>query len=225
MRTYGNHRTYHEPRLEGRRVSSCTLSLSDCDHCWVEGPESATIHVDCFCLFRKIYERGDAIRRLWIVSTWRQPWHPLERLDLPTTVCLDGFMQNASKMFTGFRRLPPEVALMIKEELGPHAVTRYSCVTQMVSNLARSTQSSGATFLPLCEVEFWTRWQAACPSGGVRRKPFMRLTIDCLGLRDVEQVDNVESGHYTSSDSLAYVVERSELFFGVLIRLEVCRSV
>lgn len=50
----------------------------------------------------------------------------------------------------------------------------------------------------------------------------MRLSIDSLGLREIEQLPSMPAGQASQSETQTFVVQDIETFYGVLALFEVC---
>jgi hypothetical protein len=88
----------------------CRLALHG-----ITGCECATIHADCFNLFRSICTHGNGLRRLLLATVWRQAWDGSADLRLPPEIDAFGWMQLAARVcdLPRLESIPAELTYMI----------------------------------------------------------------------------------------------------------------
>ena len=193
-------------RVEGLDFRLC--SSDGCTGC-LASSEAATIHSDCFALFRAGCASPDALDRLWRVAAWRRPWRTAPLLDLPDAADLPLFGVRVLAERCGMPRLgsvTAEIVAMIRSHSASAAFWRLACALQLARELDSVTDNEPVS-MPLRAVG---RWRRGCPppvaSAPDRSSPFVRLTIDSHGISEVEGLPDWPEHGPRRFDHLAFAV-------------------
>ncbi|KAK4210339.1 hypothetical protein QBC37DRAFT_442797 [Rhypophila decipiens] len=208
----------------GRTANSCWHP--DCHPCLgsATSPEAAPVHFDCLRLFqRHCSVRGRAaFERLWIVTSWRSPWHrarppclSAEPLDRDTLMTLSGF-GGLPPLY----KLPLELAEMIRHHSADSVFWRCLMALRVAKHVSRTKPGAFST-MPLRQVLSWER-------GGklelvVRSsKPHQTLviTLDSAGVCKIERVSHRPPSWGGSRGRFAFIVEEEEFLPNVIVQLK-----
>lgn len=176
--------------------------------------ESATLHHDCFEVFRQQYTESDALDRLWTLSLWRVPWRGATRIFLPQKPMLGSQSIDKLALKLGLAPLagmPPEIILMI------HSYSESATFWRLVAALdiaavfkVTPTDELTATYA-LRRIAFWERGQAPDVPADKGLPPFIRFTIDAFGIKRIERLPDHEPTYPgTRFDDLAFVIENQK---------------
>ncbi|KAL7932360.1 hypothetical protein V8C35DRAFT_308166 [Trichoderma chlorosporum] len=179
------------------------------DVTYEEEPESATIHTDCFNLFRRSCTDEQAIHRLLLAAVWRSPWAGAAKFEVATTYDVTGLIQLAAKAcdMPRLETMPTELKGLVWQELitQPSTVTRYHSVMSLAADSSRQDFNQQAT-VPIGNVGPWERGQA--PANEEQDlAPFIRITIDSQGLKRIERLAQRPELISQASDTELYIVE------------------
>lgn len=201
--------------------------MPDCKKC-LDGFESATIHADCLSLFSSRCTAKDKYRRLWAASLAMTAWQAGSSLLLPPQRVLDreiSFVDDAlgTNMLT---KLPPEIACMVLDLLGPYATRRYSVTAEQAAKLSLKQTLSQTLKLP--NIQNWERDGSDLPlicHDSPDAPPYMRICIDSNGIRQIERIPNPPI-HHKHCNSLRrdrlFIIERADLLTPVEAQFQVC---
>ncbi|KAI1104521.1 hypothetical protein F4804DRAFT_306751 [Jackrogersella minutella] len=170
-------------------------------------PEAATIHVDCFLLFRQRYNSTDILQRLWISAAWRTPWRdgPTSSIDDEHTTIPD-ISAVGSCLVPILRCLPPEIVQLIREYSAESLLWRFGLALGLSLRLS-SLSTSGelvSTLLPNCLT--WERDSLSAPAMcSVSQLRIIRLTIDSFGIKKIERLPEIPSYNPRRSDRSTFV--------------------
>lgn len=162
-----------------------------CSECH-DSPEAATVHIDCFSLFkREASIHKHALRRLFQFSIWRTPWKntPTTGLRESSAVSRPTLALLAEKL--GFHnilcRLPEEIICDIREASEDAPLWSIGRALDLVKLLS-APPSGDLVAMPLDEVICWKRGDLL-PTTSTTMKPLpvIRLTLDSVGLSKVER--------------------------------------
>lgn len=122
----------------------------------------------------------------------------------------------------GLESLPAEVLHMIWDFGLPRALCRYSSALDFIDGLyTDKCEDDGLLSIPLVDVESWRR-NSLPVIGKNANKPFVRLTVDYQGLREIETFKAKPLEESCRSTTFAYIVENAELLSGVIAQFKVC---
>ncbi|KAF5720394.1 hypothetical protein FMUND_4216 [Fusarium mundagurra] len=156
---------------------------------------------------------------IWVASAWKFPWRhrPPQRkprLDLTdmTLVSIGGPVAEAIGI-SGLELLPPEVIQMVRSYIPDNPLWRYSLIQNVAEEMLRPSQNpfetgQVATSLSLAAVKSWERGvqgvETACDES--ESKSFIvRLTVDCLGLKEIQRLHDWPEYNHTRSNTYTYV--------------------
>lgn len=187
-----------------------------CELC-ASAAESATIHVDCFNLFVKQCQAPNKLQRLWVASTWRDPWSKSPPSILNPAAyrwdCINGIAKRYN--LPEFQRLPPELQLMIWNYSRPRLLERYCSVSALADFLSKS-QPDSLTTLPLDGLHQWTRGgDPTAANSAMGEGSTIHLTIDVQGLKQIGRTSQQSSMANSPRGETAYVVATPEHCLGV----------
>ena len=193
---------------------------SFCNRCTV-APDSATIHADCFNLFRQRSLAEDGLVRLWISSAWRQPWTAVTTLRLsPRTDIARGIRLAAEVCdIPKLNSLPLELAEMIHTFSQSSTIWRYAAVLELVDTLSAADVHELVS-IPLRKISAWSRSTSPTILSNVS-KPLIRLTMDSWGLKSIERLYEAPELSGKQADALAYIVEPESSFTNVTVDFKV----
>ncbi|KAF7563625.1 hypothetical protein G7046_g544 [Stylonectria norvegica] len=185
-----------------------------CNRCTV-APDSATVHPDCFNLFRQRCLAEDGLFRLWTASAWRQPWTAVTTLRLsPRTDVARGTRLAAEICdIHKMNSLPLELAEMIYTFSHLSTIWRYAAVLQLVDALS-AAGADELVSMPILKISAWSRSNRPIILPSVD-KPFIRLTMDSWGLKSIERLGEAPEISGKQGDALVYIVEPESSFTGV----------
>jgi hypothetical protein len=84
-----------------------------------------------------------------------------------------------------------------------------------------SYQSDNLFSIPLLRVVSWKRGSQPVISDHDSEQPFMRLTIDSLGVKEIEQLNDYPQSRSWRTDAYVFVVLGQACFAGVVAHLKV----
>lgn len=195
------------------RVIFCrTLKCQLC----ASAAESATIHVDCFILFVKQCRAPNKLQRLWVASTWRDPWSksPLSILNPPAYRwdCINEIAKRYN--LPEFQKLPPELQLMIWNYSRPRLLERYCSVSALAAFLSKS-QPDSLTTLPLDGLHQWTRGVDPISASALGEGSTIHITIDTQGLKQIGRTSQQTLMANSRRDEASYAIATPEQCIGV----------
>ncbi|TXC04381.1 hypothetical protein FocTR4_00000426 [Fusarium oxysporum f. sp. cubense] len=138
----------------------------------------------------------------WTVASWKFPWRhrPPQRkprLDLAdTTLVSIGGPVAESICIPGLASLPQEVLQMVRSYIPSNLLWRYSLIQSTAEEMSRPFQNpfepeQDATCFSLAAVKAWKRgvqgMDAACDESESELF-IVRLTVDCLGLKEIQRL-------------------------------------
>ena len=190
-----------------------------CTRC-LTADESATIHTDCFNLFRRRCRAENKLQRLWVTATWRYPWRQAPPLVLPPDDIWDPIDDVARICrIPGLRRLPAEIKQIIWDYSQPNIIGRFSAVKRLADSLS-TPQQDELVALPLCDVGTWHRGEdpITCKTA---MNPIVRLTVDSWGLKRIDRDSKSTKAREYRKDRHVFVVERPERLSGISVVFKV----
>ncbi|KAF5609153.1 uncharacterized protein FSUBG_4163 [Fusarium subglutinans] len=189
-----------------------------CKMCELACP-SVTIHANCYRVFQQSYCREDAMEAIWVASAWKSPWRhrPARRkprLDLTdmTLVSIGGPVAEAIGI-PGLALLPSEVLQMVRFYIPNNLLWRYSLIQNISEEMSRPFQNPfepqhDATRFALAAVKAWKRELKVADTtrDESESEPFIvRLTVDCLGLKEIQRLKDWPEYNHIRSNTCAYV--------------------
>ncbi|EXA51634.1 hypothetical protein FOQG_03490 [Fusarium oxysporum f. sp. raphani 54005] len=156
---------------------------------------------------------------IWVASAWKFPWRhrPPQRkprLDLTDTtlVSIGGPVAEAI-CIPGLASLPQEVLQMVRSYIPSNLLWRYSHIQGTAEEMSRPFQNllepeQDATRFSLAAVKAWKRgvqgMDAACDESEAELF-IVRLTVDCLGLKEIQRLQDWPGYNHIRSNTCAYV--------------------
>ncbi|KAH7208007.1 hypothetical protein BKA60DRAFT_611097 [Fusarium oxysporum] len=154
-----------------------------------------------------------------VASAWKFPWRhrPPQRkprLDLTDTtlVSIGGPVAEAI-CIPGLASLPQEVLQMVRSYIPSNLLWRYSLIQGTAEEMSRPFQNllepeQDATRFSLAAVKAWKRgvqgMDAACDESEAELF-IVRLTVDCLGLKEIQRLQDWPGYNHIRSNTCAYV--------------------
>lgn len=192
------------------RIPNC----SDCDKL----PESTTIHLDCFVLFKRNYVSSDALDRLWLAAALRYPWRQAPLLGLSTSIAIIPPMavRRAAEMLglAKLKALPLEFWQIIRSYSESHLFWRYVSVLDFARHVASLPPDPPKSI----GVDQIANWHRGAPPQLLETNavvhPILRLAIDPFGIRSIERLAAYPRGEEEQFDDMAFVVEDISKFSG-----------
>ncbi|EHK48111.1 hypothetical protein TRIATDRAFT_165237, partial [Trichoderma atroviride IMI 206040] len=190
-----------------------------CSQCNDGALDAATIHVDCYNLFRQRCKAGDSLHRLWLTAAWRRPWHGAPSFRLAPDADANKTMQLAATACSlpQLTALPAEILHIIGAYAQPSPLSRYRTVIDLAADWdgrALSWQPS----LPLSRIVSWERDSNAVVESGL--VPIVRITIDCWGLKRIEKLADYPPFAGKRSDTEVYIVQRQDRLGDVMVQFQ-----
>ncbi|KAF5551722.1 hypothetical protein FNAPI_7328 [Fusarium napiforme] len=189
-----------------------------CNTCEMAHP-SVTVHANCYRVFQQSYRREDAMDAIWVASAWKSPWRyrPPQRrprLDLTdmTLVLIGGPVAEAIGI-SGLALLPSEVLQMVRSYAPDNLLWRYSLIQNIAEEMSRPFQNPFepqhvATRFALAAVKAWKRESKGIDTTCDESKSesfIVRLTVDCLGLKEIQRLHDWPEYNHTRSNTYTYV--------------------
>lgn len=178
--------------------------------------DAVALHSDCFKLFRKECSIDDALDRLWTMATARSPWPdaPKHYLGSHKDISVDLIYEKAERHgMPQLKLLPPELIHMIRDCSQSGTFWRYITVQSISRELSTISSSSRASIsAPLRDVMTWARGREMTLLRSSNNPPFMRLTVDSRGIRQIESLLCRPLYQQHRSDQAAFaMLDRSQL--------------
>lgn len=185
----------------------------NCYRC-ADAPEAVGIHSDCLNIFQEHCKVDTALDRLWTIVGQRNLWRGAPTLQLDRDPGLEIDIVREKAEIYGIRLLrllPVELLQMIQDYSESATFWRYILVLSLARELShlRSDVVSPITSMPLCNVLAWTRGDSnaslsrECP-------PFVRMTLDCRGIRKIERLPERPAYQPGRSDKDAFVIAHQD---------------
>lgn len=126
--------------------------------------------------------------------------------------------------------LPPEIAGIIWKYCKASLFGRYYRALEFCTSLKDGNVHHGSTSRPpssscaLRDVLAWKRGGPVKLGKPATSCPFIQLTIDALGCREIKGLESWpdEQARHEPENSLAYVVEDAASLSGVMVKFQVC---
>lgn len=185
-------------------------------------PEVVCVHQDCLRLFKRHFRSADALDRLWVAAAWRYPWRSAPPVLLSREPASRGAIRKAAEIFdlAPLVPLPQELWGMIQEYSENHSFWRFVSVFDFVNRL-RMTPAEPATSVALDKIVRWKRGSPPELSAGLGGRQFIRLTIDSVGISEVERLPARSYKPEQPLHNLAFVTENEDRFNGVSAQFKV----
>jgi len=169
------------------------------------------MHMACFKLFVRGCKSEEAMRRLWIATSWKIPWRGAPDLHLEHAT-RTAFIPSLAAEGAGFARLahlPPEIVRFIQDYSASSILWTYSSAMDLASQMTGVLPQEGLISFPLQEVLAWERGGSPLLAARPQRTT-IRLTIDVRGIKKIERF--VTSPPYCNwrSDSLVFVIVKDD---------------
>ncbi|KAL7914516.1 hypothetical protein GGI35DRAFT_148193 [Trichoderma velutinum] len=174
--------------------------------------ESATIHTECFNLFRRNCPDNQAAPRLLLAAVWRSPWEGAPKFLLTTKPDVTSLIRLAaiSCNIPPLELMPAELKRLVWEELitQPCAITRYHSVISLAADSTRQPLDQQIS-MPIAKVAHWERGQGPASEEDVL-PPVIRITIDYQGISRIERLGQKPTALSQQSGTELYIVESQE---------------
>lgn len=152
-------------------------------------PETATVHVDCFKLFRERVKFPDTMNRLWIAASWSHPCPRNGVLLPPPSVLNPGQVRHLASEVCNFDRLkdlPLDICHEICDMLISTIFARLSLVMDIIDFITL-TDRQDTIVMSLSNLQPWIRGsEPPIPRHAQKQMPSIRLVVDSRGLKRVE---------------------------------------
>jgi hypothetical protein len=185
--------------------------------------ESATLHTECFNLFRRNCPDDQVAPRLLLAGRWRSPWEGAPKFiltvksDVTSLIRLAAIACNLPQL----ELMPMELKRLVFEELitQPCALTRYYSVVSLASDSSRRPLDEQFT-MPIAKVAHWERGQGPAKEEEVL-PPVIRIIIDSQGISRIERLAKRPEALSQPSDTELYIVESQETLKHVQVQFQV----
>ncbi|PNP59335.1 hypothetical protein THARTR1_00825 [Trichoderma harzianum] len=182
----------------------------------------ATIHPECFNLFRRNCPDAQAGPRLLLAGRWRSPWEGAPKFILSVKCDVTGLTRLAAIVcnMPQLELMPTELKRLVWEELAtqPCALTRYYSVVSLATDACRQPLD-GQTSMPIAKVAHWERGQGPASEEDVL-PPVIRIIIDCQGISRIERLAKRPEAYSQPSDAELYIVESQETLKHVEVQFQ-----
>ncbi|KAF5000543.1 hypothetical protein FGRMN_1710 [Fusarium graminum] len=173
-------------------------------------PEAVAIHSDCLGVFQHHCKVDTALDRLWTTVGQRNLWKSAPTLQLDREPGLDVEIVREKADIYGIRLLkllPAELIHMIQAYSESATFWRYILALSLAGELSnlQSDVVSPITSMPLCNVLAWTRGDSNA-SLSMECPAFVRMTLDCRGIRKIERLPERPTYQPGRSDKDAFVI-------------------
>ncbi|KAL6806156.1 hypothetical protein J3E68DRAFT_36877 [Trichoderma sp. SZMC 28012] len=184
--------------------------------------ESATLHTECFNLFRRNCPDDQVAPRLLLAGRWRSPWEGAPKFiltvksDVTSLIRLAAIACNLPQL----ELMPMELKRLVFEELitQPCALTRYYSVVSLATDSCRQPLDEHFT-MPIAKVAHWERGQGP-PSAEEVLPPVIRIIIDSQGISRIERLAKRPEALSQPSDTELYIVESQETLKHVQVHFQ-----
>lgn len=185
--------------------------------------ENATIHTDCFNLFRQSCKDDYAVHRLLLAAVWRSPWEGAPKFELAAAPDVAGLIRLAAKAgnLPQLESMPMELKCMVWQELSaqPSTITRFQSVISLAANSSRQDFCQEAS-ISISRVASWERGEGPA-NEEEDLPPVVRITIDCQGVKRIERLAQKPDLISQQSDTELYIVENQEILADVEVQFQV----
>ncbi|KAL7924041.1 hypothetical protein ACQKWADRAFT_35977 [Trichoderma austrokoningii] len=189
-----------------------------CEECDDRAADAATIHVDCYNLFRQRCKTSDALYRLWLTAAWRKPWNRApSRLAPDVDASKTMLLAATACSLPQLTAVPAEILQIIGAYAQPSPLGRYRAVI----DLAAGWNGRAPTWLPslpLSKIASWERDGRAVVEGNLA--PIVKMTIDCWGLKRIERLTDYPPFTGKRSDTEVYIIETDERLKDAMVRFQ-----
>lgn len=184
--------------------------------------ESATLHTECFNLFRRNCPDDKVAPRLLLAGRWRSPWEGAPKFiltvksDVTSLIRLAAIACNLPQL----EMMPMELKRLVFEELitQPCALTRYYSVVSLAADSTRRPLDEQFT-MPIAKVAHWERGQGPASEEEVL-PPIIRIIIDSQGISRIERLAKRPEALSQPSDTELYIVESQETLKHVQVQFQ-----
>ncbi|KAF7882001.1 uncharacterized protein EAF01_011781 [Botrytis porri] len=148
--------------------------------------ETATIHADCFNLYKSQATYQDKVYRLWFASLRIYPWPGSPALLLPPKPDIDRASRLAADIYNlkQLSKLPSEINTMIWNFSRRNDLLRFSAVLQMIDTLS-STSYDRLVSTSLRHIQDWRRGDYPIINTNSSCS-LIQLTIDSKGIKSIQ---------------------------------------
>ncbi|KAL3601913.1 hypothetical protein FPOAC2_06201 [Fusarium poae] len=193
-----------------------SVNLDDRSCCWASNcyqcakvPEAVGLHSICLSVFKEHYKAEDSIDRLWATVGQNNLWNgaPCLHLDRESEVEMDLVRQKAASYGVNLLgRLPAELIHMIYKYSEDAVFWRCILALSLAKQLSLSQQcmTLQSHSIPLCNVLAWERGESVVVRSD-ECSPYIRLTLDCRGIRKIERFQERPSYEPAFSNKEAFV--------------------
>ncbi|KAL7958976.1 hypothetical protein V8C34DRAFT_281120 [Trichoderma compactum] len=184
--------------------------------------ESATIHTECFNMFRRNCPDDQAAPRLFLAGRWRSPWEGAPKFilsvksDVTSLIRLAAIACNIPRLEV----MPTELKRLVWEDLiaQPCAITRYYSVASLAAD-SSCQPLDGQISIPIAKVAHWERGQGPASEEEVL-PPVIRIIIDYQGISRIERLAKRPEALSQPSDTELYIVESQEALKHVEVQFQ-----
>jgi hypothetical protein len=193
--------------------------LPGCKRC-PNGPETATLHVDCYNLYNSTVQGSDKLARLFNTASWMYPWKDAPALHLEPSKVVDNcralrVAAHACGM-PGLLGLPLELADLVSEFAADSAAFRLASVLDII-DYTTADESKSMWKVSIQDIASWERGTEPVLKQGATDKPFIHLVIDSRGLREISRLSEIPAPSEARYDDLAFVLEHELCFRDVTV--------
>ncbi|KAM0478576.1 hypothetical protein ACHAPX_005165 [Trichoderma viride] len=194
-------------------------SCSRCNDGAADAADAATIHTDCYNLFRQQCTASDSLYRLWLTAAWRRPWHgaPSFRLAPDADAIKTMRLAATACSLPQLAAVPAEILQIIGAYAQPSPLSRYRTVIDLAADWS-GRELSCQPSLPLSEIALWERDGHAVVEGDL--DPIVKITIDCWGLKRIERLTDYPPFAGNRSDTEVYIIETQDRLRDVRVQFQ-----
>ncbi|KAM0811875.1 putative Heterokaryon incompatibility domain-containing protein [Seiridium cardinale] len=210
------------------------LTIQDKSLCWSLfcgkcdlATEAVALHADCLKLFKEECKAEDALDRMRMAAICRRPWigAPDLRLDGHKDLGVEVVHEKAESLgIYRLRLLPLELLRMIQGYSEFAIFWRYISIVSFARQFsvapATTDLSAPIRSIPLGDISVWTRGEEPKLLQSPDHLPFVRLTLDCRGIRQIERLPRQPPYQPACSSDLAFIVEKMSDVEDVTIQLK-----
>ena len=204
----------------GTTAEGSLCPTAGCKRC-PNGPETASVHVDCFNLYNRTVQGSDKMARLFHTASWTHPWKDAPALHLEPAKVVDNCraLRVAAQAcgLPGLLNLPLELADIVSEFASDSALFRLSSVLDLIDYTNTGGKFKAMWKVPIQDIASWERGAEPVMENGVSDKPFIHLVIDARGLRQICRVAEIPAPSEDRYDDLAFVLEHELCFKDVTV--------
>lgn len=193
--------------------------VSGCKKC-PDGPETASVHVDCYNLYNRSVHGSDKLAHLFNAASWMYPWKNVPALHLEPSKVVDNCralrVAAHACSLPGLLDLPLELADLVSEFASDSTSFRLASVLDLI-DYTTGDESKSMWKVPIQDIASWERGAEPVIKPGATDKPFIHLVIDSRGLRQICRLSEIPAPSEARYDDLAFVLEHEACFRDVTV--------